>query len=109
MSKQDLEIFTIPDEKVLEAFSKPDGVSFILEKVTEQAERLKKDVDSTTNQGRKQVATNARKFATFKTRTDAIGKGSTDELRATINAVNANRNKLKSKLDLGNCIFFCIL
>ena len=93
------ELMTIKQETALSAFSKPDGVDQIIKDAEKQAEELVLKADLSTDKGRKSIASNARKFATLKTKLDEVGKGSTEAYRKTITAVNANRKKVKTRLD----------
>lgn len=77
----------------------PGGVDTILEKLEAKVRASAKDLDISTPKGRKEVASLAYKVARSKTALDDMGAKLTEETRAFINAVNADRKKARDRLD----------
>ena len=75
------------------ALFKEDGSDPIIEGLKKKAAEFEGDVS--TAKGRKEIASFAAKFSTAKTKLDGFGKALSDEYRAKIAPINAERNKIK--------------
>lgn len=88
----------IPEGRSLAAmFSEPKQVDDMISRL--EAEALSHAPDLTTAKGRKAIASLAYKVAQSKTALDKAGKGLTDDARAQIAAVDAERRKIRERLD----------
>ncbi len=76
------------------ALFKKDGCDPIIEGLKKEAAKFKGDIS--TAKGRKEIASFARKFSTAKTYLDSLGKTLSDEYRAKIAPINAERNKIET-------------
>lgn len=88
----------IPEGRSLAAmFSEPSQVDELIGRL--EAEALSHAPDLTTAKGRKAIASLAYKVAQSKTALDKAGKSLTDEARAQIAVVDAERRKIRDRLD----------
>lgn len=88
----------IPEGRFLAAmFSEPSQVDDLIGRL--EAEALSHAPDLTTAKGRKAIASLAYKVAQSKTALDKAGKSLTDEARAQIAVVDAERRKIRDRLD----------
>lgn len=89
---------TVPEGKTLEAmFAKPAEIDKLLDRLATAARAHKPDL--TTDSGRKAIASVAYKVSRSKTALDDAGKKLTEEQRRAIDAVNAERSKIRERLD----------
>lgn len=79
------------------ALFKDGGCDPIVERLKEEAAKFKGDI--TTAKGRKEIASFARKFSSAKVYLDGLGKALSDEYRAKIAPINAERNKIETCCD----------
>ena len=79
------------------ALFKKDGCDPIIEGLEKKAAEFEGDIS--TAKGRKKIASFAAKFSTAKTKLDGLGKALSDEYRAKIAPINAERNKIKACCD----------
>jgi hypothetical protein len=88
----------IPEGRSLAAmFSQPSQVDDLISRL--EAEALSHAPDLTTAKGRKAIASLAYRVAQSKTALDKAGKGLTDDARAQIAVVDAERRKIRERLD----------
>ena len=87
------ELVVIETAKIPALFKK-DGCNPIIEGLKKEAAKFEGDI--TTAKGRKEIASFARKFSTAKTYLDGLGKSLSDEYRAKIAPINAERNKIET-------------
>lgn len=88
----------IPEGRSLAAmFSEPKQVDDLISRLEQEA--LSHAPDLTTAKGRKAIASLAYKVAQSKTALDKAGKSLTDEARAQIAVVDAERRKIRDRLD----------
>lgn len=88
----------IPEGRSLAAmFSEPSQVDELIGRL--EAEALSHAPDLTTAKGRKAIASLAYRVAQSKTALDKAGKSLTDEARAQIAVVDAERRKIRDRLD----------
>lgn len=80
----------------LQVFSN-DGLDLIIAKI--EAEVKSVVLDISTEEGRKQIASLAYKVARSKTALDTMGKGLTEEWKAKAGAVDAERKRMRDRLD----------
>lgn len=78
-------------------FRQPQGMDAILARIEEQARAQVLDV--TTKKGRDAIASLAHKIARSKTALDDAGKALNEDARRQINAVDAERRKVRDRLD----------
>lgn len=78
-------------------FKQPQGMEAILAKIEEEARSQVLDVSS--KKGREAIASLAHKIARSKTALDEAGKGLNDAVRAQIETVDAERRKIRNRLD----------
>lgn len=78
-------------------FSTPEKIDEILSRI--ESEALSYAPDTSTAKGRKAIASLAAKVARSKTALDGAGKSLNDDRRAAINAVDAERRKIRERLD----------
>jgi hypothetical protein len=90
------ELVVIKEIDIPALFQK-DGSNPIIEGLKKEAAKFKGDVD--TKEGRDEIRTFARKFASSKTYLDGLGKALSDDLRAQIAPINDERNKIKTCCD----------
>lgn len=76
---------------------KPGGVMALLARLEADVRAVKTDISTAI--GREQVRSLAYKVARSKTALDAMGKALTDDARAQIDAVNAERRAIRERLD----------
>ena len=74
-----------------------DGLDDLLEKITTEAKSLVPD--TSTNKGRKEIASMAAKVAKSKTRLDGMGKDLVSDWKAKSKAVDAERKIMRDRLD----------
>lgn len=79
------------------AFRAPDDMARILERIEREARSQVADV--TTKKGRDAIASLAYKIAKSKTHMDEAGKALNESARAQINIVDAERRKIRERLD----------
>ena len=87
------ELVVIEPANIPALFQK-DGCDPIIEGLKKEAAKFKGDI--ATAKGRKEIASFARKFSTAKTYLDSLGKTLSDEYRAKIAPINAERNKIET-------------
>jgi hypothetical protein len=75
----------------------PGGVDAILDKVKAEAKAV--DIDISTKAGRTACASLAYKIARSKTALDDMGKSLGDEMRKQVDAINADRRRIREDLD----------
>lgn len=89
----------IPEGRSLVAmFSKPSQVDDLIARL--EAEALSHAPDLTTVKGRKAIASLAYKVAQSKTALDKAGKSLTEDAQKQIDTVNAERRKIRERLDV---------
>ncbi len=81
----------------LELFGPKNSLNEILDNLERDIRSI--DLDISTAAGRKNVASIAYKVAKTKTTLDAMGKGLTDEARKQIGMIDADRRKMRARLD----------
>lgn len=91
MTKQN-ELVVIETANVPALFEK-DGCNPIIEGLKKEAAKFEGDIS--TAKGRKEIASFARKFSTSKVYLDKLGKALSDEYRAKIAPIQAERNKIE--------------
>ena len=88
----------IPEPASLQVmFAKPDAIAAMIERI--EAEARSETPDVTTAKGRKAVASLAYKIAQSKTALDKAGKDLNEEARKKIAVVDAERRKIRDRLD----------
>ena len=81
----------------LEVFSAPEGLDPYIEQAREfVAEQVP---DTSTDKGRKAIASTARKVAKLKTKLDAMGKDLVSDWKAKAKAVDSSRKSMRDQLD----------
>jgi len=75
----------------------PGGVEALLSRIEREVRAVRADIS--TQAGRDQVRSLAYKIARSKTALDAMGKGLTDDARAKIDSVNAERRIIRERMD----------
>lgn len=75
----------------------PGGVEALLSRIEREVRAVRTDIS--TQSGRDQVRSLAYKIARSKTALDAMGKGLTDDARAKIDSVNAERRIIRERMD----------
>lgn len=83
--------------EIAEFFSTPEKIDEILSRI--ESEALSYAPDTSTAKGRKAIASLAAKVARSKTALDGAGKSLNDDRRAAISAVDAERRKIRERLD----------
>jgi len=78
-------------------FGAPGSIDDVLQRIEDEVRSYAPDIS--TSKGRKAIASLAAKVARSKTALDAAGKALNDDRRAAINAVDAERRKLRDRLD----------
>lgn len=81
------------------AFKEPEQIDKILGDLRGKAEAFKASCTVETAKGRREIASFARRIASSKAALDAAGKSINDELRKTINVVDAERRRVRAELD----------
>lgn len=97
MDKQVNQVFVIEKKDAADAFSSGEALEKILVKIENHVRQFKGD--ASTEEGRKEISSIAYKVARSKTALDDYGKSLTDEWRQKTQAVNAQRNIAKERLD----------
>lgn len=88
----------LPEPRALAAmFAQPEQVDALIDRI--EAEARSHAPDLTTAKGRKAIASLAYDVARSKTALDNAGKGLTDEARKQIAVVDAERRKIRDRLD----------
>lgn len=90
------QLATIEQLNPLQVFSK-DGLDPIIAKI--EAEVKSVVLDISTEEGRRQIASLAYKVARSKTALDTMGKSLTEEWKAKAGAVDAERKRMRDRLD----------
>lgn len=90
------EIITIENQTPSELFA-PGAIRSVLDRIKEEVRSIV--TDPSTEKGRKEIASLAHKVARTKVALDEAGKKLTEDARATIDAVNAERRIIRSELD----------
>ncbi len=80
-------------------FGKPDGAAAIIARVRSEALEQVKGLTVSTKRERDAIASAAYEVAKRKTALDNAGKSLNDELRVSINAVDAERRQIRDSLD----------
>ena len=80
-------------------FGKPDGAEAIIARVRSEAMEQAKGLTAATEKDRKALASVAYNIAKRKSALDAAGKALNDDLRVAINAVDAERRKIRERLE----------
>lgn len=88
---------TLPEASKLPGLFQRGEIDTILERIEEEALAIAPDLG--TAKGRKEVVSLAHKVARSKTALDAAGKSLTDEARKQIAVVDAERRKVRDRLD----------
>lgn len=91
----DLTIIAI--QNPLQAFSTPNGLDSIIDKIEAEAKSIDRDIS--TEAGRDNIRSLAFKLAKSKTFLDKMGKDLTEEQRAQITAVNAERKRAWERME----------
>lgn len=81
-------------------FNKPDGADAIIARVRSEALEQAKGLTVATKKDRDALASVAYQIAKRKTALDAAGKALNDDLRVSINAVDAERRKIRESLEV---------
>ncbi len=74
-----------------------NGIDPVIDKI--EREVRSRELDISTPQGRKDIASLAYKVARSKTTLDAMGKSLTDDAREKISSIDAERRKMRTRLD----------
>ena len=82
---------------LLALFKSPESIEQVLARIEEEARSYVPDIS--TAKGRKEIASLAHKIARSKTALDSAGKELNAELRERINAVDAERRRIRDRLD----------
>lgn len=90
------DIITLPDADIKATFS-DGGSTTILDRIEAEARAI--IPDTTTPVGRKAIASNAAKVARSKTYLDGLGKSLTADLKKRTSAVDAERRRIRTRLD----------
>ncbi|MEM7529068.1 MAG: hypothetical protein AAF416_15565 [Pseudomonadota bacterium] len=91
------DLTVVQGSKVKVAFSSTDAMDGILDRIEKLARAHQPDVS--TAKGRKEIASMARKVASSKVALDEAGKALNAGLREQINVVDAERRRVKERLD----------
>lgn len=90
------DLVPLSEENAIEYF-KPNGLEPIIAKIKSQIEKLKPD--TTTSDGRKSIASNARKVASAKVAIEKMGKNLTEDMRRKVTEINSERNRAVEELE----------
>lgn len=90
------ELALIEEKPAMELYA-PGAIRSILDKIKDDVKKAV--IDPTTDKGRKEIASLAHKVAKTKVALDEAGKKLTEDARAQIDAVNAERRIVRDELD----------
>lgn len=89
-----------PQETALDVYSRPCGLDPYLDNVKDKIDEFKANPPPlSTEKGRKQYASMARKVSSFKTALDGMGKDLVDELKDIPKKVDLERKRIRELLD----------
>ncbi len=91
------ELATIEIKNPLQVFSTPKGLDAVIDKVEAEVNAIDKDVS--TEAGRENIRSLAFKLAKSKNALDKMGKDLTEEQRAIVTAVNAERSRAWDRME----------
>lgn len=91
------DIALIDIKNPLQVFSTPKGLDAIIDKIEAEVSTIDQDVS--TKEGRDNIRSIAAKLAKSKTALDKMGKELTEEQRAIVNAVNAERSRAWDRME----------
>jgi len=91
------QLLVIEQANPLEIYN-PGNIDTILDKIFDEVKSQK--VDMSTDKGRKEIASLAYKVSRSKTFLDDLGKKLGEEAKAKLDAINAERKKIRDRLDV---------
>lgn len=91
------ELVAIEKVNALEVFSTERGLDPIIEDIKKQVEE--QELDASTEEGRKQIASVARKIGSSKVMLEKLAMDLTEDWRKKTNAVNAEKKRMREELD----------
>ena len=91
------EIIVVENLRAVDVFGGDNKLDPILSKLEKEVKSFYFDIS--TADGRKAIASLAHKVARAKTTLDGMGKGLTDDARATMDAINLERRTMRDRLD----------